>query len=125
MLAATHQAKKQVHPPLTTIIRQGEPVDHFSMIVVGEVEVVVSNDRCSEMSLARLGPGQFFGEVELTHGQNSIASVRASKSGTEVVVLPRDEFFKLIDGSPLTRDALREVAETRMAENKRRRKTDC
>jgi ABC-type lipoprotein export system ATPase subunit len=125
MLAATHQAIKQVYPPLTTIIGQGEPVDHFFMIIEGEVEIVVSNDNCGEMSLARLGPGQFFGEVELTHGQNSIASVRASKSGTELAVLPKEQFYNLIDGSPLTRDALREVAETRLAENFRRRKTDC
>ena len=95
------------------------------MIVDGEVEIVVSNGRCSEMSLACLGPGQFFGEVELIHDQNSIASVRASKSGAEVAVLPRDEFFKMIDGSPLTRNALRDVAETCMTENQRRRKTDC
>ncbi len=125
MLDATHQAKKAVYPPLTTIIRQGEPVDHFSMIIEGEVEIVVSNDGCGEMSLACLGPGQFFGEVELTSGQNSIASVRASKSGTELAELPKDEFYNLIDGSPLTRDALRKVADTRLAENRNRRKTDC
>jgi CRP-like cAMP-binding protein len=86
---------------------------------------VVSNDGCGEMSLACLGPGQFFGEVELTSGQNSIASVRASKSGTELAELPKDEFYNLIDGSPLTRDALRKVADTRLAENRNRRKTDC
>ena len=125
MMAATRQAIRQEYSPLTTIIRQGDSVDHFSMIVEGEVEIVVSGDDCGEMSLACLGPGQFFGEVELTHGDHSIASVRASKSGAKVAVLPRNEFFKLIDGSPLTRDAIRGVAETRIAENKRRRKTDC
>ena len=125
MMAATRQAIRQEYSPLTTIIRQGDSVDHFSMIVEGEVEIVVRGDDCGEMSLACLGPGQFFGEVELTHGDHSIASVRASKSGAKVAVLPRNEFFKLIDGSPLTRDAIRGVAETRIAENKRRRKTDC
>jgi ABC-type lipoprotein export system ATPase subunit len=125
MLDATHRANKVVYPPLTTIIRQGEPVDHFSMIVEGEVEIVVSNDGCSEISLACLGPGQFFGEVELTSGQNSIASVRASKHGTELAELPKDEFYNLIDGSPLTRDALRKVADNRLTENRNRRKTDC
>ena len=124
MLDATHQASKQVHSPHTTIIRQGEPVDKFYMIVEGEVEIVLNSENCSEMSLASLGPGQYFGEVELTHGQNSIASVRASSHGTTLAVLSKDKFFKLIDGSPLTRNAIREVAETRIAEN-RRRKTDC
>lgn len=125
MLDATHQAQKQAHSPHTTIIQQGEPVDHFYMIVEGEVEIVVCSNTYGEMSLARLGPGQFFGEVELIQGQNSIASVRAAKNGTKVAALPRDEFFKLIDGSPLTRDSIREVAETRSSENKQRRATDC
>jgi len=125
MLAATHKAKKQTYDAFATIIRQGEPVDHFAMIVEGEVDIVVCIDGCKEMSLARLGPGQFFGEVELTHRQNSIASVRAANNGTELALLPREEFYKLIDGSPLTRDTLREVADSRMAENKLRRATDC
>jgi ABC-type lipoprotein export system ATPase subunit len=125
MLAATHRAKKRAYEPHTTILRQGEPVQHFFMIVSGEVEVVASSAGCGERSLARLGPGQFFGEVELTHGQHSIASVRASHHGVELAALPREAFYSLIDGSPLTRDALRAVADSRLAENRRRRVTDC
>ena len=125
MLAATHQAKRQDFPALKTIISQGEAVDHFYMIVKGQVDVVVSSDNCGEMSLACLGPGQFFGEVELTHEQNSIASVRASKYGSELAVIPKDEFFNLIDGSPLTRAALTDIADTRVGENKRKRVKDC
>ena len=124
MLAATNQAKKQEFAPQTTILRQGESVEHFFMIEAGEVEIVVNNEQSNEMSLACLGPGQFFGEVELTQGGDSIASVRAAKRGTELALLPKDAFYKLIDGSPLTRDAIQEVAATRMAENQRRRKTD-
>ena len=45
------------------------------MIVSGEVEIVATNDHSKEMQLARLGPGQFFGEVELTQGGHSIARV--------------------------------------------------
>jgi CRP-like cAMP-binding protein len=74
------------------------------------------------MNLARLGPGQFFGEVELTHGGNSIASVRASTSGAEVALLPKEDFFNLIDDSPLTRSVIQDVASNRLAENKKRKK---
>jgi ABC-type lipoprotein export system ATPase subunit len=125
MLEATHRAQKQSHPPNTTIISQGDPVENFYMIVEGEVEIVVCNDRAGEMSLARLGPGQFFGEVELMGGHNSIASVRAAKGGTQVAALPKAEFFALIDGSPLTRAKIREVAESRSDENRQRRTADC
>jgi putative ABC transport system ATP-binding protein len=125
MLEATHRAQKQTHPPNATIICQGEPVENFYMIVEGEVEIVVCSDRSGEMSLARLGPGQFFGEVELMGEQHSIASVRAAKGGTQVAALPKAEFYELIDGSPLTRATIREVAETRSNENRQRRTTDC
>jgi ABC-type lipoprotein export system ATPase subunit len=125
MLAATQQAKTRVYAPNALILRQGEPVDHFYMVVDGEVEIIVSNERCGEMSLACFGPGQFFGEIGLLLGGNSTASVRASTRGSEIALLPRDDFFQVIDGSPLTRDAIKALAETRLAENQRRRKTDC
>ncbi len=93
------------------------------MIETGEVEIVVKNEQSKEMRLARLGPGQFFGEVELTQGGHSIASVQGARSGAEVALLPKETFYELIDGSPLTRHAIHEIAATRLAEN-RRRKTD-
>ena len=123
MLAATHQAEKQKYTPRATILRQGEIVEHFFMVVAGEVDIVVASDQSDEMRLACLGPGQFFGEVELTRGGNSIASVRAARRGAEVALLARDTFFKLIDSSPLTRNAIQNIADTRLAENESRRKT--
>ncbi len=124
MLAATHQAKKQQFTPKTTILRQGESVDYFYMVVDGEVDIMVNNEQTSDMRLACLGPGQFFGEVELTQGGESIASVRAARRGAKVALLPRDTFYKLIEGSPLTRNAIQDVATTRLAENISKRKTD-
>ena len=117
MLAATHQAKKQHFEPKTTILRQGEPVENFYMIVSGEVDIMADNDQTDEMRLACLGPGQFFGEVELTQGGNSIARVRAARRGAEVALLPRDVFINLIEGSPSTNKDIQEVATTRLAEN--------
>lgn len=124
MLAATQKAKRQEFAPGATILSQGDSVEHFCMIVSGQVEIVVDFEQSNEMSLACLGPGQFFGEVELTQGGESIASVRSAKRGAEVALLPKDTFYKLIDGSPLTRSALQEIAVTRAAENQRRRKSD-
>jgi energy-coupling factor transporter ATP-binding protein EcfA2 len=126
MLAATHQAKKQTYSPNETILRQGEPVDHFFMVVAGEVEVMVSSSTCEDMSLARLGPGQFFGEVELTHGGNSIASVRAaSDRSVELALLPKEEFINLLDNSRPTQEVLKQVAQARLSENKNRIERNC
>ncbi len=123
MLAATKQAKKQKVAPGATILKQGEAVEHFFMIESGEVDIVATNDQGKEMQLARLGHGQFFGEVELTQGGHSIAHVQGANHGAELALLPKEIFYELIDGSPLTRHAIHDIATTRLAEN-RRRKTD-
>jgi ABC-type lipoprotein export system ATPase subunit len=123
MLDATKQAQKQQFTPGNAILRQGEAVEYFFMIISGAVEIVLNIGQSEEMSLACLGPGQFFGEVELTQGGSSIASVRAAAHGAEVALLPRKKFFELIDGSPLTRSAIQDVAATRLADHNRR-KTD-
>jgi ABC-type lipoprotein export system ATPase subunit len=120
MLAATHQAEKREFKPLDVILRQDEPVDYFFMIESGAVEVLIKNEAMNEMSLACLGAGQFFGEVELTHGGQSIASVRAAKNGARVALLPRDKFFALIEGSPATRKSIQEVASSRLTEHEQK-----
>ncbi|MFN2148947.1 MAG: ATP-binding cassette domain-containing protein [Anaerolineales bacterium] len=125
MLAATHAASKRHFKPGELILHQGEPVEHFCMVVEGAVEIIVQNTRCGEMSLASLGAGQFFGEVELTRGGNSIAGARASALGATLAMLPRATFFDLIDGSPLTRNRLKDVAETRLEENRRKVNGGC
>lgn len=123
MLEATRQAKKQKVAAGEMIIQQGEPVEHFFMIVSGNVEIMVKNKQSKEISLARLGHGQFFGEVELTQGGHSIAHVHGAGSGAELALLPKQIFYELIDNSPLTRQTMHEIAENRLAEN-RRRKSD-
>src|SRR5258706_6622288 len=120
MLTATKQAKKQKVAPHATVLKQGEAVEHFFMIESGEVEIVTTNEQGKEMKLARLGHGQFFGEIELTQGSHSIAHVQGADHGADLALLPKKLFYELIDGSPLTRHAVHEVATTRLAENKRR-----
>jgi len=121
MLAATKQAQKQQFAPMSTILQQGQSVEYLFMIVSGAVEIVLDNQASDEMSLACLGPGQFFGEVELTQGGQSIASVRAAARGAEVALLPKEIFYKLVDDSPLTRHAIHDLASSRLAEHNRRK----
>jgi ABC-type lipoprotein export system ATPase subunit len=124
MLEATHLAQKERFKPGEMILHQGKTVDHFCMVARGEVEVVVNMGQPNEHSLARLGSGQFFGEIELIRGGNSVAGVRASDEGAEIAFLSREKFFNLVDGSPLTRSELQKIADARLSENKKRRVTD-
>ena len=121
MLAATKQAERRKVAAGGTILRQGESVDHFFMIDSGEVEIIATNKQGKELQLARLGHGQFFGEVELTQGGHSIAHVRGANHGAELALLPKELFYELIDGSSLTRHSIHEIAANRLAENKRRK----
>ena len=119
MLQATHQAERRVYPPGSTIISQGEQVEHFFMIAGGEVNIVLNNPGCPEMNLARLGKGQFFGDVELMLGGQSIASARAAPDGpVELALLPKESFQQLLGGSPPTEETLARVAQDRLAENR-------
>jgi ABC-type multidrug transport system ATPase subunit len=120
MLAATQQAQKQKVLPGETFLQQGTAVEHLFMVVSGEVEIIITSEQSKGVQMARLGPGHFFGEVELVLGGHSIASVQGGQSGAELALLPKELFYELIDESPLTRRAVQQVAATRLAENKRR-----
>jgi len=55
-----------------TIIREGEPGEEFFLISEGEVDVIRADHE-----VARLGPGDFFGEVALISGEPRNATVVA------------------------------------------------
>jgi ABC-type lipoprotein export system ATPase subunit len=121
MLAATRLLERRLYAPGETIIRQGQQVDHFFLIVSGEVVVVLSRHNTPEMTVARLGAGQFFGEIELMRGGASIANVRAAQDGpVELALLPRQAFSQLLAGSPVTEEALASVVQARLRENRGR-----
>jgi len=121
MLQATHQAERRKYEPSSMIIRQGEQVDHLFMIAHGEVEIVRSSPGAPETLLACLGKGQFFGEVELLHSGNAIASARAAATGpVELSLLPKEGFHQLLRGSPPTQEMVSTVAKFRLQENQAR-----
>ena len=83
------------------------------------MEIVLESAKQEVVTIARLGEGEFFGEVELIHGGNSIASVRATpERPVKLVVLHRKDFTEMLVGSPLTEDAISRIVQARMAENR-------
>ena len=75
-----------------------------------------------EFIVARMGPGQYVGEIELLRGGNSIATVRASaEEAVKVAALDPEEFAGLIAESEAARAAIGQVAQERLAENIARR----
>ncbi len=121
MLNISHRLKHLEVPSGKTIIQQGQPVDDFFIVMRGQVEVVLAGKRRNESTHELLGVGEFFGEIELIHGGESIANVRASSDGpVELVALSHKDFEELLVSSPAAQDSLSRIAQTRLAQNPRK-----
>jgi len=119
MLAVTKKLERCIYQPGETIIRRDEPVDYFFMVESGEVDIVLQGKRRDDVTIARLGKGGFFGEVELLRGGKSIANVRAaSESPVELMALSRANFNQMLDESTLTQEAISSVVQERLEEHK-------
>ena len=83
------------YEPGEDIVRQGEPADLFYVILNGQVQLLRRVDG-QERELARLGPGESFGEVGLLKKmQRRSATVRATEP-VDILSLERAEFEFLI-----------------------------
>lgn len=119
MLDASRLLEIITFQPGETIIHHADHVDSFFMIQKGTVDVVLQGMRKEDITIARLTPGQFFGEIELMRGGKSIANVRSGQdSPVELAVLPGHQFNDLLQKSPLTRDTLAKIVQDRIQENK-------
>jgi len=119
MLEATRHLERFTHQPGSIILQQGQHVDYFFMIERGGVEVVLTGQKRKDARLARLGPGQFFGEIELVQGGQSIACIRAAADApVELAALHREPFIKLLGDSPLTEEMIGRIVQARLEENR-------
>lgn len=118
LLKVTHHLTHLEVPAGGTIIRAGQHVDNFYIVARGQVEVVLEKTKKPEVTLGLLGPGEFFGEIELIHGGDSIANIRAAPdNAVELVVLPHKDFAEMLVGSPLTEETLSLIVQARLAQN--------
>jgi putative ABC transport system ATP-binding protein len=89
--------------PNEVIIREGDAGEELFLISEGEVEV----DRAGR-EVARLGPGDFFGELSLMSGDPRNATVIATKP-VDTYILGKDDFTAAIEASAGFREQLRRV----------------
>jgi putative ABC transport system ATP-binding protein len=83
-----------------TIIRAGDLGSEFFLISDGEVEVIRADHE-----VARLGPGDFFGEVALISGEPRNATVVA-QNAVDTFVLGKADFEAALSASQSFRDQL-------------------
>jgi len=118
LVEATRSIQPQKHEPGAIILKEGLPADKFFIVTRGQAEVVLEGPDGSDIVVARMNPGQYFGEIELRHGGTNIATIRAAlHEGLDVVALDRETFDRLIAESPAMREAVDRVVEERLEEH--------
>ncbi len=91
------------------ILRQGDArPGPFYVVAEGEVAVRARADGGPEEEVARLGPGEFFGEMAVLTGAPRTATVVAARDST-LVAVDRDAFAELFDKAPHLAQRLAEV----------------
>ncbi len=114
MLEFTKLVEERTYQPHETIISRDEHVEYFFMIRQGEVEVVLQDKKKNESVVSRLSDGEFFGEMELLRNGKSIANVRAGSKPVEVLALPRADFVRVMNESPITAEAVAKIVQKRL-----------
>ena len=87
------------------IFRQGDPPDRLYSIGRGEAEVVREDPVRGETVIARLGPGDFFGEMGILGNAPRMATVRAVTE-LEVLSIHRSYFGPLLSYLPSLREGI-------------------
>ncbi|HUC71966.1 MAG TPA: ATP-binding cassette domain-containing protein [Stellaceae bacterium] len=95
--------KKRRYAEGETIVREGESGEEFFLISDGEVDVVRADHE-----VARLGRGDFFGEVALISGEPRNATILATEP-LDTFVLGKTDFQSAVETSAPFRDQLYRV----------------
>ena len=107
LLAAETEPRQ--FPAGTVVIREGEPGDHFYLIVEGSAAVSVHG--APRPSLRR---GDCFGEIALLRDTPRTATVTAEQP-LHILALGREQFLTAVTGNPASKTAADELAAQRLS----------
>ena len=82
-----------------TLFKEGDPGDTAYVVLLGEIDVVRSDDEGHDVVIATLGAGEVFGELALIDGEPRSASAVA-KVESQLFSIGRDDFIRLMSSSP-------------------------
>ncbi|HEX8490231.1 MAG TPA: cytochrome P450, partial [Chthoniobacterales bacterium] len=110
-------AEIKTFEPGATIIAEGASADSFYVIASGAADVSKRIDE-SEVPVARLEPGQYFGEIGLMQNVPRTATVRAaSGSPVTLMMLTRDAFLELVCTADLESGEIGRLMRKRISTN--------
>jgi ABC-type lipoprotein export system ATPase subunit len=114
MLEFTKLVQERAYHPRETILSRDKRDDSFFIIRKGEVEAVLRDEHNREYALSNLRKDDFFGEAELARGGKSVANVRAGDQPVEVVIIPRADFIRVMNESPITAEAVGKIVQIKL-----------
>lgn len=107
------QLKPEIFTPGDYIFREGENGDKMYFISFGEVEII--NEK-TNIVFAKMGQGDYFGEMALLFSAKRSASVRCL-SYCDLYSLDRENFFRVINNYPEFAERIESIAKERMQNN--------
>ena len=118
LLAATHKIEARQYGAGAMILTEGRDNDQFYIVSKGTVEIILPRPNQSDVVIAQLGPGKYFGEIAFFHGGKSNASVRATESDpVEVLAIRYEQLNEVLTQSEVALQALHLAADRHEQEN--------
>jgi MFS family permease len=105
LATALSRAKSRAVRAGEPVILQGEPADHFYVILDGEFQVSQSEAGAAPRPLRTLGRDDVFGEIGLLTGAPRTATVRSVTDG-RLLALDAGDFLELVSSAPDLRPRL-------------------
>jgi CRP-like cAMP-binding protein len=115
-MALLNRVERAQYAAGTLVIREGDVAEHFFIVTEGEA-AVFRTQGTSETRLARLEPGDYFGEIGLLRRVPRTASVRASDA-LSVLVMDRETFIAMIAESDFVSEQIAENVRRRITVNR-------
>jgi ABC-type lipoprotein export system ATPase subunit len=96
------------------IIKQGDVGDTFYLLLDGQVDILVKDERGNEVLVNQLSRGSYFGEMALMGNKRRNATVRVSKGhSAKLIELGIQEFDQLEDSSEIFKTHIYDAAGAR------------
>jgi CRP/FNR family cyclic AMP-dependent transcriptional regulator len=87
------------YPRSATIFRTGDPGDAMYLIDVGKVRISITDADGAVVTLAELGPGDFFGEMAMLDGHGRSANAFTTEDA-RLAKLTRENFLSFMQSDP-------------------------
>lgn len=109
--ALARSVRERPYAPGELVVKKGEGGHEFFIVQHGEVAVVLETEG-TEIEVARLSEGSFFGEMSVMTGQPRTASVRTMVD-TQLLVVDRNSLQEVLDNNPELAERISDVLATR------------